>query len=146
MPAVNSTVEIAADAEAVFAFASDLRNEPRWNPDCRAVTKLDDGPVGVGARYRAKWKGSPELIVECVAYDKPRSWTNVNGGPISIRSAFTVTPTATGSVLASYFAVQPHGIGKLFAPMFVRKMRRAIPGHLAAVRAILESTTTTTPA
>jgi Polyketide cyclase / dehydrase and lipid transport len=139
MSVVSNVIEIAADHRAVFAFVSDLRNEPRWNPDCRAVTKLDDGPVGLGARYRANWKGSPELIVECVAYDAPHSWTNTNGGPISIRSTFTITATAAGSMLSSTFAVEPHGVGKLVAPMFTRKMKRAIPQHLATIKSILES-------
>jgi len=142
MPLVSNTIEIAADPETVFAFVSDLRNEPRWNPDCRAVTKLDDGPVGLGARYRANWKGSPELVVECVAYDAPRTWTNTNGGPIAITSTFTVIPTATGSTLTSAFSVEPHGVGRLIAPLFTRKMSRLIPVHLATIRSLLESRAT----
>jgi len=143
---VTNSVEIAADAETVFAFVSDLRNEPRWNPQCRAVTKLDSGPVGLGTRYRAVWKGSPELTVECVAFEAPRGWTNVNGGPLSIRSTFTVGPCAAGSILTSTFTVEPHGIGRLFAPMFTRRMARAIPHHLATIRSLLESTTTASEA
>jgi hypothetical protein len=139
---VTNSVEIAADAETVFAFVSDLRNEPRWNPECRAITKLDSGPVGLGTRYRAHWKGSPELTVECVAFEAPRGWTNVNGGPLSIRSTFTIEPCPVGSILTSTFAVEPHGVGRLFAPMFARKMAKAIPQHLAMIRTILESTTT----
>ena len=146
MSVVTNSVEIAADAETVFAFVSDLRNEPRWNPECRAITKLDSGPVGLGTRYRAHWKGSPELTVECVAFEAPRGWTNVNGGPLSIRSTFTVEPCPAGSILSSTFAVEPHGVGRLVAPMFVRKMAKAIPQHLATIRAILESTTTTSEA
>ena len=144
MTVMSNAIDIAADHETVFAFVSDLRNEPRWNPECRAVTKLDDGPAGLGARYRASWKGSPELIVECVAFDAPTSWTNTNGGPISIRSTFTVTPTATGSVLTSSFAVEPHGVGRLIAPLFVRKMRRTIPRHLATIKTLLETSSTAT--
>jgi uncharacterized protein YndB with AHSA1/START domain len=139
MPVLTNTIEIAADREAVFALVSDLRHEPRWNPDCRSVTKLDDGPIGVGTRYRAHWKGSPELTVECVAYDAPRTWTNTNGGPLSIRSTFVVEPTATGSVLSTEFTVEGHGVGRLMAPMFARRMAQLIPQHLAAIKTILES-------
>jgi polyketide cyclase/dehydrase/lipid transport protein len=145
MPSLTNTIEIAADHEAVFAFVSDLRNETRWNPDCRAVTKLSDGPIGLGARYRASWKGSPELIVECVAYDAPRSWTNTNGGPISITSTFTITPTATGSTLTSVFVIEPHGLGVAFAPLFRQKMSRAIPRHLATIKALLEGRAAAAP-
>ena len=141
MSVVTNSVEIAADVETVFAFVSDLRNETRWNPECRSVTKLDSGPVGLGTRYRAHWRGSPELTVECVAFDAPRGWTNVNGGPLSIRSTFTVEGSTAGSILTSTFAIEPHGIGRLFAPMFARRMAKAIPQHLATIRAILESTT-----
>jgi Polyketide cyclase / dehydrase and lipid transport len=146
MSLMTNTIEIVTDPATAFAFVSDLRNEPRWNPECRSVTKLDDGPVGLGTRYEASWKGSPNLIVECVAYDPPRSWTNLNGGPLSIRSTFTVTPTPNGSLLTSAFFVEPHGAGRLIAPMFIRRMKRLIPQHLAAMKAILESTTTATRA
>jgi hypothetical protein len=139
MTVVTSTIDIASEANSVFAFVSDLRNETRWNADCRSVTKLDDGPVGLGARYRANWKGSPELIVECVAFDPPRSWTNTNGGPIAITSTFTVAPTAGGCTLTSSFAVKPSGMGRLFAPIFVRKMKGMIPQHLATIKKILET-------
>jgi hypothetical protein len=146
MPVLTGSIEIAADRGAVFAFASDLRNELRWNPECEAVTKLDDGPVTLGARFRARWKGSPELVVECVAYDPPTSWTYTNGGVLAMKSTFTVTPTPTGSMLTVAFGVEPHGVGVLFAPLFVRRMRRAVPHRLAAIKALLEQRTATAAA
>ncbi len=47
-------------AEQAFEFLSDLRNELKWNPaECESVEKITDGPVGLGTRFRAKWKGAP---------------------------------------------------------------------------------------
>jgi hypothetical protein len=139
MPVLTNSIEIASEASTVFAFASDLRNEPQWNPECLAVTKVTEGPVGLGARYRAKWKGSPELVVECVAYDAPRTWTSTNGGPISITATFTVTPKDSGAILSTAFNIEPRGIGRLFARAFVRRMTQLIPENLAAIKGILEA-------
>lgn len=139
MPVLKSTIDIAADPERVFELVSDVRNEPVWNPDCLHVNLVGDGPIGLGTRYTAQWKGTPELLVECVAYEAPTSWTNVSGGPLSIRTTFTVTPTPSGCRLSNVFEIQPHGLGWLMAPLFVRSIKRVTPAHLEATRSWLES-------
>ncbi len=80
---IENVIEIARTPEDVFDYLSDLGNEVRWNPDCVSIEQLTDGPVGVGTRFRAKWKQGPVVFPEVTAYERPRTWTYVNGGSIA---------------------------------------------------------------
>ena len=72
---IENVIEIARTPEDVFDYLSDLGNEVRWNPDCLSMEQLTDGPVGVGTRFRAKWKQGPVIFPEVTAYERPRTWT-----------------------------------------------------------------------
>jgi hypothetical protein len=54
MTLIRSTTLINRPIEEVFGFAVDTRNEFKWNPKVRAMTKLTDGPIGLGTRMAAK--------------------------------------------------------------------------------------------
>jgi uncharacterized protein YndB with AHSA1/START domain len=141
MATIETAIEIACSPEQVFDVVSDLRSESQWNPGVEHIDKLDDRPIGVGTRYRAKWKRAPEVLVECIDYDRPRSWTNVNGGPLEIRSTFTVTPSPSGSVLSNTFDVRAHGAAKLFLSILVRRMRHQFQRNMTELKHVLETTT-----
>ena len=51
-------IHIDASPERVFAIVSDLGNTPEWagSGHIRSITKVTDGPVGVGTRYRSSEK------------------------------------------------------------------------------------------
>jgi uncharacterized protein YndB with AHSA1/START domain len=136
---IKGEITIQAPVDAVFGYVSDMRNEREWNPDVRSIEKVTDGPVGVGTHYRAKWKGSPRLDVECVAFEPNESWTNRNGGTVAVTSSWRVSPTDGGSLLSSTMTVQGNGIGKIFAPMLVKRMQRGVPKRLEAIRQQLEA-------
>ena len=65
---IENTIEIARTQEAVFDYLVDLGNEVDWNPDCVSVEKLTTGPVGVGTRFRAKWKQGPVIETQCTRF------------------------------------------------------------------------------
>jgi uncharacterized protein YndB with AHSA1/START domain len=136
---IENTVDIARGLEATFDYLSDMRNEIQWNPDCMSVEKLTDGPVGVGTRFRAKWKQGPEIETECTIYDRPHTWRYENGGPISLVLTITLAPTPTGGTrMTSHGEWTPHGWFRLVFPMFIRVMRRAERGVVANARRALE--------
>lgn len=139
MTDITGSAAIVASPEAVFAFGSDLRNEKSWNPDARTITMLTDGPVGLGTRYSARWKGSPPVEVECVAFAPSRYWSYHNGGALEVTSSFRVDPHAAGAVLHVSFSVVGHGVGRLFVPLFARGMRGKIPRNLQRLRECVET-------
>ena len=64
MTVIHNSTEIRCTPEQAFDYLSDMRNELEWNPAVESVEKLTDGPVGVGTRFRAKWKGGPPVEVD----------------------------------------------------------------------------------
>ena len=144
MPEIRNSVILACTPEVAFDYLSDHRAELDWNPKCQSMEKLTDGPVGLGTRFRAKWKGSPYIEMATVAFDRPRSWTMHNGGPFEVTFTCHLEPLPGGSRLDVVFEPTPHGWLRLVFPLFLVMLRRdekANMGHIAsAVRRRAEAT------
>jgi uncharacterized protein YndB with AHSA1/START domain len=140
MPTViENTVEIARSPEDVFDYLSDQGNEIHWNPDCVSMEKLTPGPVGVGTKFRAKWKQGPVVYTQVTAFERPRTWTYENGGMISCILTATLEPTDDGGTrMTAHGLWSGHGIGRLFFPIFIRSMRKTEVQVAANFRRALE--------
>ncbi len=104
---IENTVEIARTPEAVFDYLADQGNEVHWNPDCVSMEPLTAGPLGVGSRFRAKWKQGPVVETECTHFERPRMWRYENGGPISVVLTVTLEPTSSGGTRMTSMASGP---------------------------------------
>lgn len=138
MVVFKNSVVIGCAPEDAFDYLSDHRSELEWNPACREMEKLTEGPVGLGTKYRAKWSNSPYVELETVAYDRPRSWTMHNGGPIEVRFTCTLESVADGSRLTSDFTPTPHGWFRLVYPVFVVVMRRQERHNMGLIKMAVE--------
>jgi len=138
MPVIRNSVHIRCSAEEAFDYLSDLRNELEWNPDCQEMEKLTDGPLGVGTRFRAKWKGSPYTEVETLSYERPRSWKMHASGPLEINFSARLSAAADGTTLNVDFEPIPHGWLKLLSPFILLGFRRAERANMIRVREALE--------
>ncbi len=139
MATIESTVQIERSPEDVFDYLVDLRNELEWNPGVESMQKLTEGPVGMGTRYRAKWKQSKHIEVECTAFDRPHRWIYVNGGPVSVTLTVNLTAAGTGTRLVSTFDAHAHGLMRLGFPIFLRIMRRQEAENMSNLKRRLES-------
>ncbi len=52
MTKLHETIETALNIDAAFAYLADFANAQEWDPGVASAERIDDGPVGVGARYR----------------------------------------------------------------------------------------------
>lgn len=52
MPILRQQIQTSLPADQAFAFVADFANAPIWDPGTATSERLDDGPVGEGARYR----------------------------------------------------------------------------------------------
>ena len=138
MAVIENEVDIARPPDVVFDYLVDLRNELEWNPGVESMEKITDGPIGVGTTYRAKWKQSGTILVECTAFDRPRSWSYLNGGPISVQLDIAVVPMEQGSRLRTRFDAHPHGWARLFFPIFMAAMRRQERQNMVDLKRALE--------
>lgn len=70
---IERGIEIPASREDVFAYLSDLENNPRWNWAVTAMTPLD-GPPRRGTRYvqHRAWPRPGHEMLEITSYEPPR--------------------------------------------------------------------------
>jgi uncharacterized protein YndB with AHSA1/START domain len=140
MTTITNTVLIDRKPEEVFDYCVDLRNELEWNHDARSMEKLTEGPPGVGTRFLAKWKTAPRPIeVRCTTFDRPTTWTFVNGGPVTVTFTGRVRPEADATRLDVTFEAEPHGWFRLVFPVFVRVMKRQERANMANLKRALEA-------
>jgi uncharacterized protein YndB with AHSA1/START domain len=138
MSEIRNSVTLRCSPEVVFDYLSDLRAELEWNPKCESMEKLTDGPVGLGTKYRAKWKGSPAVQLETVAFDRPRGWTMHNDGPIEVTFTCRLEPVPEGTRLHAAFAPTPHGWFWLIFPIFLIAIRRDEKANMSHLRDAVE--------
>jgi uncharacterized protein YndB with AHSA1/START domain len=136
---ISNSADIRCSPDEVFDYLSDHRSELEWNPGIESIDKLTDGPVGLGTKYRAKWKSAPKAVeVETIAYDRPHGWTMHNGGPIEVTVTIRLQPTAAGTRLSSDFDARPHGLFRLVFPLFLVKIRKEEAANMTYLKTALE--------
>lgn len=138
MVVLKNSVVIRCAPDEAFDYLSDLRAELEWNPACRVMEKLTEGPVGIGTRYRAKWSNSPYVELETMAYERPRSWTMHNGGPIEVGLTCTLEAVSEGTRLTSDFTATPHGWFRVVFPLFLMSIRRQEVRNMGLIKGALE--------
>lgn len=138
MVVLHNSVLIRCSPEEAFDYLSDLRAELEWNPKCEVMEKITEGPVGQGARYRAKWKSSPHVEVEIVEYDRPHTWTAHNGGPVEVTFTCRLEPVGQDTLLHAEFTPRPHGWFRLIFPIFLLVIRREEKANMIYLRDALE--------
>lgn len=138
MTVIRNSVVIRCTPEEAFDYLSDHRGELDWNPKCQVMEKITEGPVGRGTTYRAKWKGGPNVVLETVHFERPRTWTMHNGGPLEVTLACTLEPVAEGTKLNTEFRAQPHGWFRLVFPLFLPILRRDEKANMVHIRDALE--------
>jgi len=74
MTRICGSIEIRRPVEEVFDFVADQRNELSYNPKTTESVKLTEGPIGVGARFRATVLSagrSLPMVIEYTGFDRP---------------------------------------------------------------------------
>jgi hypothetical protein len=136
-------MHISATPEEVYDLLADVDNERTWNPDVKAVRRIDAGPVGPGAEWDGDYKGMGTMRVRLVACDRPRRLQFVTTGS-RMRMDFTFAFDGTGATtdVTAIAVVEPVGmmrlLGPLLGPMMQRTMARRPAQIEAGVRAARE--------
>lgn len=139
MSVIENQATVACTPEELFDYCVDLRNELEWNPTAISMEKVTDGPIGVGTKFLARWKGTPSAIeVTCVEFERPRRWVHDNGGPIAVTFTGTVEPAEGGSLLRVRFDARPRGWFRLLFPAFPMMARRQEKANMTHLRQALE--------
>ncbi len=142
MTVIENQTRVRCTPEELFDYCVDIRNELEWNPTANSMEKLTDGPVGVGTKFLARWKGAPSAIeVTCLEFERPHRWVHGNGGPIAVTFTGTVEPVDGGSLLRARFDARPRGWFRLVFPLFVVMTRSQEKANMTHLRDAVERRT-----
>lgn len=138
MISVSAHVDVERTPEELWAFLMDPTNAPRWEQNVVASERLDDGSIGVGARFRktlSLFGIRYDVDVEIAEYQPDRHCSVVLvAGPISGGGSYSLEPIPGGTRLTYGVRHQMSGVLRLAEPV----MRRAYPKLLAKDLATLK--------
>lgn len=141
---VTSSVEVERPAAEVFAYLSDMANNPTWQKGMRACTWTTDPPIAVGSRYdqEAAFLGRPIIsrfeVVELVPGERIRIKTYESTFPLDITRSVEDLGEGRCRVTA-VVGGEPTGFFALFGPLMAPMVRRSVKADYALLKETLES-------
>jgi len=121
MPHIAGEITIEAPVDEVFDLVADERNEPKYNPRIVRAEMVSEGPVQVGARFRAQPRNSgakAEMTVEIVEYDRPHRLHNiVESSYLHVDGTVTFAPVDGGTRLAWDWDMRLLGPMRVLSPV-----------------------------
>ncbi len=134
---------IAKPPKQVFELISDLTNASKFLDNIKGSTKLTDGPIGVGTRFRETRvvggkESSADLLV--TAYE-PNSHFGIRSEVegIKVEYHYHLSPEAGGTQLRWVCELEASGLRKMMLPMVAGIMKKEDGDHLQKLKAHLES-------
>ena len=128
------TLTLDQPRERVFAFLTDLPNEPAWNPDCSEVEMLSPEPVGKGSTYRGHFRGMGQVLVELTAHEPPQRFATRERSRMATGDfEFVLMPHGERTQVELRMSLRPHGAMRLLQPLMRRKIEQFLadlPGHI----------------
>jgi uncharacterized membrane protein len=79
---LERSIDIAAPPERVWAIFADVERWHEWTASITSVTRLDEGPFGVGSRARVLQPRIRPAMFEVTEFNPGRNfmWKTTNGG------------------------------------------------------------------
>jgi carbon monoxide dehydrogenase subunit G len=133
---ITEHIETPLAPEAAFAFIADFANAMHWDPGTVTSERIDEGPVGVGARYRLGVRlGGRVAPMEyrISVFELPRRVVLVGeGSGVSAVDEIRFAPAGTGTRIDYTADIRLGGVLRLIQPFlgqaFAKLGRSAIAG------------------
>ena len=137
-----SEVDIARPVPQVFAAINDIAGWSDWT-DMQDVRHDQSGPIGAGSTGTFTLPGGPfkgAIRYELVGFEPDRRVTyEMTHRAFAWRAQLTVSPSGTGTRLATAGSFQLRGWWRLLQPIISREVSRGEAGELERMKAILEA-------
>lgn len=130
---ITVTQDIRRSPEAVFAFAGDYANDPKWRQGVETmVYEMNGGPV-VGARTRETMRSMGAVgttVAEIIDYSPTRTAFRSLSGPVSCEGHREFATIPEGTRFSYSLTLKPTGFLKLIEfllrPMFDKQIRKDV--------------------
>jgi uncharacterized protein YndB with AHSA1/START domain len=142
----SATTTINRPIDQVFAFLADGTNDTKFSPRVQEITKLTDGPPGVGTVYSSRVKDaglktSREFkLTEFEAPTKIR-WTELTKNAITVPDGgYDLEPAGDGATRMTILnTFEGHGFGKLIRPIALRSAKKDADAFAGRIKAAAEA-------
>lgn len=112
--------------DVVFPVISDPQTQLTWDSaTLRSVTKLDDGPLAQGSRYRGKFKGFGTVEYEFVEYQPNTRFAHLAKIPLgTMRHTIALEPDGQATRVVQTGELEPNLLGKVAGGVFRRNIQK----------------------
>jgi len=140
---VQHSVTINRPIEQVFAFATTLENEMRWQPEIESIQLDSDGPMGVGTTFREARRSFGRLY-ECqcdvTEFELNKIFCiQTLSGTIPYRGCRIFEPVSGGTKVTEMGELQTTGFLKLLDPLMARLSRKPLKAAYDNLKSLLEA-------
>lgn len=120
--------QISRAVDEVFDYVADLANEPEWNPDASNVTRISDGPVGLGTTWEEDFRRVGRYVTSIDAYERPSVLSFDARNPrTDAHVRFEFAPAGEGGTEVSCVVeLTMKGPMRLVEPLLARMIRKQI--------------------
>jgi hypothetical protein len=113
-----TTVESSATPEAAFDLIADFGNIMAWDPGIGSAERLDDGPLGVGSRFRVESVFGPRRIpleYEVLEWVEPKfAVLQASSRDFTSYDVISVATISGGSAVTYDADLRLHGARRIF--------------------------------
>jgi uncharacterized protein YndB with AHSA1/START domain len=142
---VERSISIARPPAEVFAYISDVRNDPSWHTDVQEVHSSTDA-VGMGTVFDIRVKPSMGVSEGTMTVSRFEPGRLVEFQGRMGKMAPTVTniceADAEGTRVTRRVELEPPGIMRLMSPLIAGKIGKSNEGFLANLKRVLEGSGT----
>jgi carbon monoxide dehydrogenase subunit G len=141
MTRLHETIETHLPIDETFAFIADFANARHWDPGVATSERTDEGPVGLGARYRlgvrTRGRVAP-MEYRITTYEPPRRVVLTGeGSNVSAVDEIRFEPSPTGTRIDYTADIRLTGLLRLVEPFaggaFEKIARDALVGMQRAL-------------
>lgn len=141
---IEKSVVINRPIQEVFAYVTDVENEPQWISEVLEVRKTSDGPMGVGSTYDNVVHFLGRRIVdphEIVQFEPNRRFAfKSHSGQISFEGTYHFEPAGDDATRLSFVAAGETGtLFRLAEPIVNRMINRQWEANVANLKELLEA-------
>jgi uncharacterized membrane protein len=140
---VEVSIVINRPVAEVFDFLSNMENNMKWRTSQQEVTKLSEGPIGVGTTYRMVnhvLGRRLETEAEVIEYEPNRKYTTRDKSenlPLKAQRIFEAVEGGTRVTLI--LQADPSGVFKIAAPLFATMAKRSIESDITNLKDLMEA-------
>ena len=143
MTRLHEQVVTSLPRETAFAYVADFSRQAEWDPNTLSARRVDEGPLGIGARFALEVKvggRSAPMEYRITEYDPPHKVVLIGeGSGVWSSDEITFTAIPDGTRVDYVAEIKLRGILGLAQPFMGRAFAKIARGAADGMRAALEA-------